>query len=117
MHDAPDPAPDLRPAIAGEIWNVEALVAAMHAAEPAMAPFDERVVAFCDALSRELLGAAGARDLPAIVALGYWLRPASIERARQSFAALEDANTILVPRGTVFHVTPANVDTMFAYSW
>jgi hypothetical protein len=117
MNVASDPDPDLRSATSGETWNVEELAAAMHAAGPSMTPFDEQAIAFCDALSRELLGAAGARDLPAVVALGYWLRPAATERARQSFAAMGDANTILVPRGMVFHVTPANVDTMFAYSW
>ena len=117
MNDAADPGPDLRSAASDETWSVDELVAAVRAAGPRMAQFDDQVVAFCGALSRELLGVPGSRDLPAVVALGYWLRPASVERAREAFRAQEDAHTILVPRGTVFHVTPANVDTMFAYSW
>jgi hypothetical protein len=117
MNDAPDPGPDLRSAVSVETWSVDEFVAAVRMAGPPMTPFNDRVVAFCEALSRELLGGPGARDQPAVVALGYWLRPASVERARTAFWALEDANTILVPRGTVFHVTPANVDTVFAYSW
>ena len=28
-----------------------------------------------------------------------------------------EADQVAVPRGLAFHVTPANVDTMFAYSW
>jgi hypothetical protein len=116
MNDAPDPDADLRSAISAETWNVDELVADVRAREP-LTPFDDRVIAFCAGLSRELLSATGARDLPAVVALGYWLRPASIERARAAFEALAGANTIVVPRGMVFQVTPANVDTMFVYSW
>ena len=52
-----------------------------------------------------------------LVSLGYWLRPASISRMRESFDRSATPGVLLVPRGRVFHVTPANVDTMFAYSW
>ena len=117
MTDAPDPAPDLRSAVSDEIWSVDELVASVRASAPDTPPFDDSLVELCGALSRELLSAPGTRGQPAAVALGYWLRPASVARAREAFRALEDDRTILVPRGTVFHVTPANVDTMFAYSW
>jgi len=117
MSDAPDGGPDVRSAVSNETWTVEDLLGAVRAAGTPTPPFDEQTVAFCAALSGELLGSLGARAHPQIVTLGYWLRPASIARARKAFQAMEDARTILVPRGRVFHVTPANIDTMFVYSW
>jgi hypothetical protein len=113
----PQAVPDVRSAISGEAWSIDELVAEVRAGPPPLAPFDDRLVAFCTALSGELLTGRAARGLPAVVALGYWLRAASVERARRAFAALEDEHTILVPRGVVLHVTPANVDTIAAYSW
>jgi hypothetical protein len=51
------------------------------------------------------------------VALGFWLRRANLVAFESDFRTRMMAGRRLVPAGLVFHVTPANVDTMFAYSW
>jgi hypothetical protein len=104
---------DVRSAVSDEAWMVDDLLADVRGADPFL-PFDERSLAFCEALSRDLLA---EREEPQAVALGYWLRRASVERARAWFRSSESPGIVLVPRGLAFHVTPANVDTVFVYSW
>ena len=117
MNTLPDAVADIRSAISDEAWGIDSFIDRLRADERPAAPFDPQNMAFCVGLSRELLGSRDARAHPQLVALGYWLRAASIERARAAYFDNEDAHTILVPRGRVFHVTPANIDTMFVYSW
>lgn len=73
-------------------------------------------------VSREILSRlssqlVGRRETPQFAALGYWLRPASINRLKESFATRIPANQFPVARGTAFHLPPSNVDTIFVYSW
>ncbi|GIJ51687.1 hypothetical protein Val02_85730 [Virgisporangium aliadipatigenens] len=89
--------------------------AAWMRATPTGRPFDAETVEFAGALSRRL-GRAGGR-VPELQALAYWTRPGEIRRLAADFAALENDGCLLVPRGTVFHVPPSNVDTIFVYSW
>ncbi len=79
------------------------------------APFDPLLVEFVDALSKALLTAP--RAYPEIIALGYWARRASIQAYQRDLASLSGERVLLVPRGLAFHVPPANVDTIFMYSW
>lgn len=55
---------------------------------------------------------------PAVAALSYWIRPASIRQLAEKW---REENRVLdlvrVPRGVVFHLPPTNVDTLFVYSW
>jgi hypothetical protein len=84
---------------------------------PSLAPFSEEAVTYCDAVSRAILRTPQARRDPALVALAYWMRKAEVRRLAGEFAALETSETVLLPRGLVFHVPPTNVDTMFVYSF
>jgi acyl-CoA reductase LuxC len=107
---------DVRSAVSDERWAVEAFVAELPLEGMPGGPFGDDAFEFCGRLSARLL--AGGREAhPAVVSLGYWLRPASLSRMRDSLASAERPGVIIVPRGRVFHITPANVDTMFAYSW
>jgi hypothetical protein len=45
------------------------------------------------------------------------MRPAGLGPLNEAVRRLETQHTRLVPRGVVFHIPPANVDTMFVYSW
>lgn len=77
---------------------------------------DERVVDFLVALAKRLLSPAVARRFPELGSLGFFLRRTELDRAVASVA--ETSQKVLrFPRGTVFHVPPANVDTIFVYSW
>jgi hypothetical protein len=82
---------------------------------PSLVPlsvFDTDVIAFLAFLSQSLMNNPGAKAHPEIVALGFWLRPTNLK----NLAALAPKR-LLKPVGTVVHFTPANVDTMFVYSW
>jgi hypothetical protein len=75
---------------------------------------DQRVVDFLGRLARKLLAPAVARRHPELGSLGYFLRPAELTRA---ISRMERPDALIFPRGNVFHVPPANVDTIFVYSW
>ncbi len=75
---------------------------------------DPRVVDFLAKLARKLLAPAVARRFPELGSLGYFLRPAELRRA---VAAMRRDDALVFPRGNVFHLPPANVDTIFVYSW
>jgi len=82
--------------------------------EDRLAVGDPRVVDFLSRFARRLLAPAIARRHPELGSLGYFLRPAELARAN---SRLERADAYVFPRGNVFHVPPANVDTIFVYSW
>ncbi len=75
---------------------------------------DPRVVNFLSRFARKLLAPAVARRHPELGSLGYFLRPAELTR---TVARLRRPDAFVFPRGNVFHVPPANVDTIFVYSW
>ena len=75
---------------------------------------DPRVVDFLSRFARRLLAPAIARKHPELGSLGYFLRPAELARA---VSRMHRDDAFVFPRGNVFHVPPANVDTIFVYSW
>jgi hypothetical protein len=81
-----------------------------------LAPADPRAVDFLARLSHELLRGA-ARSFPELVALGFFLRRSEVDRLLADQARRASSDVVRVPRGLVFHVPPANVDTIFVYSW
>ncbi|MCW3841319.1 gamma-glutamyl phosphate reductase [Micromonospora yasonensis] len=76
---------------------------------------DERVVDFLVAFARRLLRPAVARRYPELASLGFFLRRGEITKALARVA--DEPGQLRFPRGLVFHVPPANVDTIFVYSW
>ncbi len=94
--------------------GVHSLMAQLGAAATTT-PFGPELVDFGAAFSRRL--SREARGLPEAQALAFWMRRAEISRLAAEFAALGNDRVLLVPRGTVFHVPPGNVDTIFVYSW
>lgn len=83
----------------------------------ALRPFDPRTVEFFDALSRRIFTERSISHLPEIAALAFWLRKTNLNILREENRHLfnrSDCRTS--PIGKVFHVCPANVDTMFIYS-
>jgi|SRR5690554_4190046 len=82
------------------------------ATEPQLAAFaDPLALAYCKALSHALLHEPTARPHSDLIALGYWLRPANIERILSPYRDFG-----LRPLGHVFHAAPGNVDSLFVYS-
>lgn len=83
---------------------------------PPLRPFDPRLVEFVARLSKELLFAPNIRDYPELAALGHWFRKARLlELARRH--VVDQPDLVRLGRGMAFHVAPANVDSVFMYSW
>jgi Acyl-CoA reductase (LuxC) len=76
---------------------------------------DPRVREFLAALARRLLAPGTARRFPELASLGFFLRGGEIAKILDSVTPAREQ--LRFPRGLVFHVPPANVDTIFVYSW
>lgn len=96
--------------------DIEQIAQQLNAA-PSLVPFDARTLAFTHALSRALSSDPSLRREGAVQALAFWLRPVETRRLETHLRAVEGSESVLMPRGTVFHVPPSNVDTLFVYSW
>jgi hypothetical protein len=102
---------------------VDTLLAEL-AAEPPDGPLtvgDDRVLDFLAGVSRRLLDPSLARRHPELGPLGFFLRRGELLRAlgelRQARSADRLTDQLRLPRGLIFHIPPANVDTIFVYSW
>lgn len=83
---------------------------------PLLVPFSDILTGFVQDFSETLMRHNSAKLYPELMALAYWMRRSNIQRLR-GFVKLRQGDALLVPRGTVFHVAPSNVDTIFVYSW
>jgi hypothetical protein len=95
--------------------SVAAVAEALHAATAARQSPDHTAQAFCTTLSRLLLQDARARQHPDLQALGFWLRPANVERMLANYLSASPG-CLAQPLGTVFMIPPANVDALFGYA-
>jgi Acyl-CoA reductase (LuxC) len=103
---------------AGPQAAVEDVIAGVTA-EPEggrLVPGDPRVVDFLTSLARRLLAPSIARRHPELGSLGFFLRKTEIRKTLEHLQRAGD-DALVFPRGLVFHVPPANVDTIFVYSW
>ncbi|MCG5217237.1 acyl-CoA reductase [Streptosporangium soli] len=103
---------------AGPPVGVETMVTESRAEPPdgPLAVGDERVRGFLEAVARRLIAPNVARRHPELAALGFFLRRGEVSRALDRLRP-DAENHLRVPRGLVFHIPPANVDTVFVYSW
>lgn len=73
---------------------------------------------FIEDLSKKLLKNPQYREYPELIALGFWLRKSNLSKkidlAKNKREEHIESQQAL---GLVAHFTPANVDTMFIYSW
>ena len=94
------------------------LDATFDSATPAPPFADERMEAVA-ALSAAFLEHPLLRRDPASVAAAFWMRKAQLHRLREGLErrATAEPGVIRVAAGRVLHMAPANVDTLFLYSW
>ncbi len=88
---------------------------AHSSALPAWEPFDPRAVTFVGKFSQKLLTHPRIREFPELAALAHWFRAARLGELEQTRPTLTDA--VARGRGLVFHLAPANVDSVAMYSW
>lgn len=82
---------------------------------PSWRPFDPRAVGFVSKFSQKLLTHSRIREFPELAALAHWFRAAHLRDLQQKHQAPSD--TVVRGRGLVFHLAPANVDSVALYSW
>lgn len=80
-------------------------------------PFAEESIDLAQTVSSGLLSDPDARRFPELVALGFWLRKGNLSKMVEQWRSGAQDGVLHLPRGTVFHIAPANVDTIFVYSW
>ncbi len=101
-----------------EVLELDALIAGLRrSSSHTLSPFDPELLEFCTAFSHMLFQNQDAKRFAELQALAFWMRRSALFRLREEFEKLQTADTCLVPRGLVFHIPPANVDTIFIYSW
>lgn len=80
-------------------------------------PFDARIISFFDLFSKTILSDKEINRIPEMAALAFWLRKANVRKMQEENKhLLTNPLYKISPRGMVFHICPANVDTMFIYS-
>ncbi|WP_016956760.1 acyl-CoA reductase [Catenovulum agarivorans] len=64
-----------------------------------------------------ILKQAELKQFPEIIALAYWFRPAHLKQLQAEQVASDKVRPLVgKTAGKVFHIAPANVDTVFLYS-
>ena len=79
----------------------------------AKTPFDESIVLFLNAVSKEIMKDKDAKAFSDIVTLGFWLRRASVSTLKERFCS---DDSFRIGRGVAFHIAPSNVPVNYAYS-
>lgn len=79
--------------------------------QPALFPFDPRVLAFLSEVSAALLRTKEAKPYSDVIAFAFFCRKAHLEQLEREYAAPHRLG-----RGLVFHIAPSNVPINFAYS-
>jgi len=92
--------------------DITVLAGVLDPSPQPVCPFSDAAVDFLDALSGRIL-ASGQQLDPEITAFGFWCRRAHIRRLRERCGR----EAVRLGRGLVFHIAPANVPAMFAYSY
>lgn len=86
------------------------------AGQPYLRPFQNDIIEFVNAVALRLLRHNESRNYPDVLALGYWLRKKRIHDLKVQYETKRE-QAVWGPRGLVLHFAPANVDTIFMYSW
>ena len=92
--------------------NVTLLAGAEQVDAAPWLPFDPRAVDFLAELSAEVLRGPDTRRQEASAAFGFWCRRARLE----ALAARHTSPLPRLGRGLAFHLAPANVPALFAYT-
>lgn len=79
-------------------------------------PFADNLVALIDDVAQLLFSDQAARQYPELQALAFFMRRSNVLSMRPK-ASDDEHFKVRVPVGRVLHFAPANVDTMFVYSW
>ena len=92
--------------------KIQYLVGNANFTNDASLPYNDLVCEFLDYFSKELLNLKLSKEFPDLVALAFWCRKQNILNLKKKFISSEFRKGL----GLVFHITPSNIPTNFAYS-
>ena len=95
-----------------EIKNVDFLVGSKKFSNKSFEPFNEKVCDFLSDLSKDLNQYPSIKRYPDIATFSFWIRRNNINKFKDHFRSKE----IRLGLGLLFHITPSNIPTNFAYS-
>ncbi len=90
---------------------------ALRSSPSRLRPFAPEILDFVADFSRAIFQSKEAAAYPELTALAFWMRKAELSRLSQDFENANARGVLWMPRGIVLHFPPANVDTIFVYSW
>ena len=76
-------------------------------------PFDDSIVDYLNAVSKNLMSNREAKAFSDVVTFAFWIRKGSVLKMKDRFS---DENGLSLGKGVVFHIAPSNVPVNFAYS-
>ena len=92
--------------------NLKYLVGDKEISNSSLPPFENIICDFLGELSKELNLDKSTKKYPDIKALAFWCRKQKILNYKKTFNTKE----IRLGLGLIFHITPSNIPTNFAYS-
>ena len=92
--------------------NIKFLVGNQNVSKESNSPFNENICNFLGDLSKELNFSSASKAYPDIKTFSFWCRKQNILNLKKKFSS----NEIRIGLGLIFHITPSNIPTNFAYS-
>ena len=92
--------------------TIEYLVGGKNISKRSVLPYDNNICDFLGDLSDELNSNSESKNYPDIKTLAFWCRRQNINNLKKKFLS----NETRVGLGLIFHITPSNIPTNFAYS-
>lgn len=97
-------------------WHIDAPIGFYHKEDgDPLQPWHESIVSEVALFSQFLLSQKSCKERPELVALAYWCRRSNLKKMSSDYQQFTHSNH-RQPMGKVFHIAPANVDTVFFYS-
>lgn len=81
---------------------------------PSREAFDPDIIEFLSDVSKLLLSDKRSREFSDVVTFAFWIRTASLNRLEEIYGFHDGA--VHLGHGLAFHIAPANVPVIFAYS-
>ena len=91
---------------------LEYLVGSKKITEGSFLPYDNLICTFLGELSNSINSFKNISDFPDLKALAFWIRYKNIISLKKKYSN----DQIRLSRGLIFHITPSNIPTNFAYS-
>ena len=93
--------------------NIEYLIGKKAKLDFFLKPFSPKIINFLDELSKSLDSRFNNKNYPDLKALSFFCRKKNILSFKEKY---ENKNSLRFGLGLLFHITPSNIPTNFAYS-